>query len=85
MHLPPDLLAGPQGSLFDAAVQEGVLYVPGEFFYPDEGTPAYGNTLRLSFGVQTPDKIEHGVAALARAIHRVGASGVSEIVRGTST
>ncbi len=60
--------AGPDGTLFDLAVKEGMLYVPGEFSYAADGVAAKKNTIRLSFGVQTPERIEAGVAALAKAI-----------------
>ena len=67
--LPDDVSAGPDGRLFDIALEEGVLYVPGQFCFPAEGEPVKKNSLRLSFGVQTPAKINEGVAALARSIH----------------
>jgi 2-aminoadipate transaminase len=69
LQLPPGISTGPSGGLFDAALQEGVLYVPGEFFYPNLGEPACENTLRLSFGVQALNQLDRGVAALARALH----------------
>lgn len=71
LTLPPGVSAGPGGPLFDVAVREGVLYVPGEFCFPALGEPVQENTLRLSFGVQTPEKIEEGIAALARALNQV--------------
>ena len=49
-------------------MNEGVLYVPGEYCFPETGVPIRHNTIRLSFGVQTPDRIEQGMQALARAI-----------------
>jgi 2-aminoadipate transaminase len=70
--LPEGIDAGMEGPLFDRAVAEGVLYVPGQYCYPPEGQPAARNTLRLSFGVASPDRLRHGVAALARAIRQVG-------------
>ena len=70
--LPEDLDAGLDGPLFDRAVAEGVLYVPGQYCYPPEGHPGRRNTLRLSFGVASPDRLRQGVAALARAIRQVG-------------
>jgi 2-aminoadipate transaminase len=69
--LPEDLHAGPSGPLFDRAVAEGVLYVPGEFSYPSEGEPVHKNTMRLSFGVQSPERIKQGIAALAKAVKSV--------------
>ena len=69
--LPEEMDTGPSGSLFDAAIEEGVFYVPGEYFYPKEGALVRKNTMRLSFGVQTPVRIAEGIAALSRAIQRV--------------
>lgn len=68
--LPPTLDAGPDGPLFDTAIAEGVLYVPGHYCFPAEGPAIQANTIRLSFGVQTPDQIVAGVEALARAIKK---------------
>jgi 2-aminoadipate transaminase len=69
--LPEEIDTGPAGPLFDRAIAEGVLYVPGEFSYPREGEPVRKNTMRLSFGVQSPERIKQGIAALAKAIKSV--------------
>jgi 2-aminoadipate transaminase len=53
------------------ALDAGVLYVPGEYCYPSEGAPVRKNMIRLSFGVQTPDKIRRGIAMLGEAIGAV--------------
>lgn len=66
--LPDHVDTGPGGRLFDRALEEGVLYVPGEFCYPLEGEPVRKNTMRLSFGVQSPEGIRQGIASLARAV-----------------
>jgi 2-aminoadipate transaminase len=71
LTLPEGLDAGMQGQLFDLALKEGMLYVPGQFFYPDEGAPAQRNTIRLSFGVQSPGRITEGISKLAAAIRTV--------------
>ena len=71
VQLPEGVDAGPEGRLFDAAVRNGVLYVPGQYCYPSGGEPVRRNTLRLSFGVQTGERIQAGVAALARAIREL--------------
>ncbi|MBM4088402.1 MAG: PLP-dependent aminotransferase family protein [Planctomycetes bacterium] len=71
LQLTDDLPAGPDGPLFNAAIAEGVLYVPGQYCYPTLGEPVRHNTVRLSFGVQTPEKIRQGVAALARSMRHV--------------
>jgi 2-aminoadipate transaminase len=71
LRLPDGIDTGMRGRLFDLAMQEGVLYVPGEYCYPLEGEPAAKNTIRLSFGVQSCAKIEEGVEKLSRAIATV--------------
>lgn len=68
LQLPETVDTGLDGPLFDRAVEEGVLYVPGEVCYPQEGVPVGRNTIRLSFGIQSCERIRDGVQALARAI-----------------
>ena len=64
----PDSVATGHGSPFmDAALREGVLYVPGEFCFLDSAEPAPTNQLRLSFGVVTPEQLQEGARRLARA------------------
>ncbi len=79
MQLPETLSACPNGPLFEAAIREGVLYVPGTYCYPDSGEPVRRNTLRLSFGVQSPDQIREGIASLARAVRQVAAEGEPKV------
>ena len=74
VRLPEGIDAGLHGPLFDAAVREGVLYVPGEYCYPGAGEPVCRHSLRLSFGVQSCAKIQEGVEKLALR-HREVASG----------
>lgn len=50
--------------LFNAAVEVGVLFVPGAAFYP---APLPGMAMRLSFAAPTVDEIHEGVSRLARA------------------
>ena len=71
LTLPEGMDARLDGPLFNLAMEEGILYVPGEYGYPADGRTPPLNTVRLSFGVQTPDRIRLGMAALARAIRRV--------------
>jgi 2-aminoadipate transaminase len=68
-RMPTDLHAGPEGPLFRRAIEEGMLYVPGQYCFPHEGEPVQVNTMRLSFGVQTVERIRQGMQALAKAIH----------------
>ena len=80
LALPEGVNANIGAPLFEAAIDEGVLYVPGSFCYPTAGEPVCTNRLRLSFGVQTPEKISQGVALLAQAIRAVVARGASDSV-----
>lgn len=71
LQLPDGIDAGPDGTLFERALEEGMLYVPGQYCYPREGISARRNMIRLSFGVQSPARIRQGMEALARAVARV--------------
>ncbi len=71
VSLPDEISTGPAGRLQQVAMEEGVLYVPGQYCFPLEGEPVQPNTMRLSFGVPTCENIDKGMAALARAIRRV--------------
>lgn len=70
-EMPQHVDTGPEGNLFDIAVEEGMLYVPGRYCFPREGERPAANAMRLSFGVQSPSRIDEGIAALSRAIARV--------------
>lgn len=50
--------------LLPAAAEEGVTYLPGSHFFPDESSR---RSLRLSFSHVTPEAMDRGIAALARA------------------
>ncbi len=68
LRLPAAIDTGLSGPLFDRAVREGVLYVPGQACYPRAGVAAAKNTIRLSFGMQSCESIRMGIEALGRAI-----------------
>ena len=68
VELPASVDTGPQSTLFQKAIGQGVLYVPGRFCYPTSGVEASHHTMRLSFGVQTPERIRQGMTLLASAI-----------------
>ncbi len=70
LRLPETIDTGLSGSLFGRAVDEGVLYVPGEYCYPETPRPST-NMIRLSFGIQSCESIYRGIEALARAIRGV--------------
>jgi 2-aminoadipate transaminase len=56
-------------SLFHAAIENDVAFVPGEAFYANGGGT---NTLRLNFSLPTPAQIEEGIARLGRAMRALG-------------
>ncbi len=70
LRLPEEIEAGSSGALFDHAVEEGVLYVPGEYFYCDPARYGGASTIRLCYAVQSVERIARGIEALARAIRK---------------
>jgi 2-aminoadipate transaminase len=72
LTLPEGIDTGRGGELFRRAIDEGMLYVPGEFcFGPDETRTKPTHTIRLSFGVADIQAIPEGIARLARAVRQV--------------
>jgi len=64
----PEVMTGPDSPLMRAALDEGVLYVPGEFCYVNGSNgPVPKNEARLSFGVAGPEQIREALRRLARA------------------
>jgi DNA-binding transcriptional MocR family regulator len=55
--------------LLPFAWEEGVVFAPGNGFFPDglEGR----NWLRLNFVAQAPDQIDEGIKRLGKAIKRL--------------
>jgi 2-aminoadipate transaminase len=70
MELPTSVSTQMESPFFRDALSSGVLYVPGNFCYPeaDQGAPTH--FLRLSFGHQSIDRCDEGVARLASVIRR---------------
>lgn len=59
---------GPNGPLVPAALETGVLYVPGEFGHvPDESGRLPNNDCRLCYGVATEEQITEGIRRLRKA------------------
>src|SRR5208283_3054477 len=72
---------GPESRLMEAALREGVLYVPGRFCYVggDNNGPVPSWGARLSFGVAPVEKIQEAIRRLARASrHHFPAPGAVE-------
>ncbi|HKP63761.1 MAG TPA: PLP-dependent aminotransferase family protein [Polyangiales bacterium] len=87
LQLNDDIDTGPNGPLFARALEAGVLYVPGAYFFPEpwepprsagdrlssEGSrpsgasppPTARRCMRLSFGVQSEERIALGIRRLA--------------------
>jgi len=66
---PAAIDTGREGDFFKRAVDNGVLYVPGEFcFYPEPGRDKPRNWMRLSFGVATAENVHEGVRRLAETL-----------------
>jgi 2-aminoadipate transaminase len=58
---------GPAGPLVPAALEAGVLYVPGEFGHvPDESGRVPKDACRLSYGVASEEQIAEGIRRLRR-------------------
>ena len=78
---PPDLNVGAGGPLIDRALENGVLYIPGQFGHvPDEFGHVPTNEARLSFGVAEPAMITEGVRRLRRACRGLEARKVQPAV-----
>lgn len=73
LTLPDHINTTREGPLFKKAVELGVLFVPGEYCYPQDPTrKTPTNTLRLAIGVPDESQITQGIARLADAIRAVG-------------
>jgi 2-aminoadipate transaminase len=66
---------GPGGPLVPAALEAGVLYVPGEFGHvPDEAGRVPRDEIRLCFGIATADEITEGMRRLREACRALPAA-----------
>lgn len=52
--------------LYQAAVERGVAFAPGQVFFPDLPAQSY---IRLAFAAHTPETIENGIAILGELVH----------------
>lgn len=69
LTLPDAMQTSRNSALFEQSLDEGLLYVPGDYCYPNDPTrKAPTNTLRLAVGVPNLEQIREGVARLAKAI-----------------
>ena len=56
--------------LLQKAIEKGVVFVPGDSFYPSGGGE---NTMRLNFSYPSPEEIREGVRRIAKAIKEYNA------------
>jgi 2-aminoadipate transaminase len=68
MMVPDEIDTGFEGPLFPRCLQEGVLYVPGEYAFAAEPAPVPRNHLRLTFGVPSEAELEEGARRLGAAL-----------------
>jgi 2-aminoadipate transaminase len=69
--LPRHLSAGVKSKVFQAAMRNDVLYVPGEICYADDPArrkPAH--EMRLSFGSASEEEIRKGIARLGKVLRK---------------
>lgn len=71
LTFPENIDTGPNGPLMKAALEEGVLFVPGEFGHVNEEGPVPTCEARLSFGVAAADDLAEGVRRLRKAAAKV--------------
>lgn len=73
VRMPEEVDTGREGEYFQACLRDGVLFVPGEYCFAQEGPfERPRNCLRLCFAVPGEDEIEEGVARMGRALARLG-------------
>src|SRR5438552_8957889 len=71
LTLPQSIDTSREG-MFDAAVEAGVLYVPGNYCHqPDENGHVPTNHLRLCFGNVPAEKVEGGIEKLAGVVREL--------------
>ncbi len=76
LSVPEEIDTGFEGPLFPRSLQEGVLYVPGEYAFAPEPGPVPRNHLRLTFGVPSEAELEEGARRLGAALRAaLGAAG----------
>lgn len=69
LTLPEGVATGIKSDLFKRALDAGVLYVPGDFCYPDGAMNSEAlHTIRLSYGTATIEQIHEGIKRLAQAV-----------------
>jgi 2-aminoadipate transaminase len=68
LTVPEGLDTGRTGPLFVRALEQGVLYVPGAYAYPEAPGPIPTNHIRLCYGVPGEAELAEGIRRLAAAL-----------------
>jgi 2-aminoadipate transaminase len=70
-RLPKGISAGVKSKVFQSALKNDVLYVPGELCYADDPSRAKpDNELRISFGSANEENIRKGIARLGKVLKK---------------
>ena len=73
-RLPKGISAGVKSKVFQAALKNDVLYVPGELCYADDPSRAKpDNEMRISFGSASKEDIWEGIALLGKVLRKLTA------------
>ncbi len=76
--LPSSFDTGPQGKIFQRALEEKVLYVPGCLCYSsDRPEHHHSSSIRISFGMIDNSQLQEGCKRLARTLHQFTATPTS--------
>ena len=68
LSVPAGVDLGPNGPVWPKCREKGVIYVPGQYAFADEPTPAETNHARLCFGVPDIADLHEGARRLAEAL-----------------
>jgi 2-aminoadipate transaminase len=70
-RLPEGISAGAKSKVFELALKNDVLYVPGELCYADDPSRAKpDNEMRISFGSASEENIRKGIARLGAVLRK---------------
>ncbi|HVU26902.1 MAG TPA: PLP-dependent aminotransferase family protein [Verrucomicrobiae bacterium] len=68
-RLPKGISAGPKSKIFQTALKNDVLYVPGELCYADDPSrKKLDNEMRISFGSASEENIREGIKRLGKVL-----------------
>jgi 2-aminoadipate transaminase len=80
-RLPKGISAGVKSKVFQSALKNDVLYVPGELCYADDPSRAKpDNEMRISFGSANEENIRKGIARLGKVLKKICDAGNYEFV-----